>query len=292
MVEVLSPAGSFESLKAAVKGKADAIYIGAEKFSARAFAENFAGDRLKAAVEYCHENSVKTYVAMNTLVTDREMPDWLKLAERAVNFGADALIAADLGAAMQFKARFPEIPLHASTQMSVHSKEGADALAALGFSRVVLARECNARQIREICKSNIEIEVFVHGAFCVSHSGQCLFSSMVGGRSGNRGECAQPCRLPYNKGKYLLSLKDNCLAGHITELCESGVSSLKIEGRMKSPVYVYGVTKTYRRLVDEHRNTTNEELSYLEKLFSRQGFTDAYYTGRVRNENMSGIRIK
>lgn len=287
--EVLSPAGSPEALEAAVKGGADAVYIGGKLFNARLNAKNFTDEQLVSAVKYCHKNGVRLYVTLNTLIYDKNMEEAIRYAHFLYKSGVDALIVADMGLAVKLREYIPDFPLHASTQASGHNTEAAEYFAKLGFTRMVCARELKKNDLTLLCKNSpIEIEAFVHGALCVSHSGQCLFSSLVGGRSGNRGECAQPCRLPYNGG-YPLSLKDNCLARHITELIECGVASLKIEGRMKSPDYVYAVTSTYRRLVDERRNATEAEIKNLEKVFSRSGFTDGYFTGR-KDGNMLGIR--
>ncbi len=290
--ELLSPAGDMESLYAAVKGGADAVYVGGKQFGARAYAKNFDLDELKNAVRYCHIHGVKLYVTVNTLVYDRELSELSDYAAELYKMGVDAVISADLGAISEMKRRAPSLEVHASTQMSVHNTEGADMAARLGASRVVLARELSLENIKSTtanCKA--ETEVFLHGALCVCHSGQCLFSSLVGGRSGNRGECAQPCRLPYNKGAYPLSLSDLSLANHIKELVESGVASLKIEGRMKSPAYVYTVTSIYRKLLDEYRNASGEENKKLSDVFSRGGFTDGYFTDK-KDGRMTGVRTE
>lgn len=290
--ELLAPAGSPEALRAAVDAGADAVYFGAVGFNARAGARNFTDSELARAVDLCHGRGVRVYLTLNTLVYDREMKDYLAAAGRAYRAGVDALIVADIGGAAALRRTFPDLPLHASTQMSGHSVGAARELAGRGFSRMVLARELSLADISAYTASApIESEVFIHGALCVCHSGQCLFSSLVGGRSGNRGECAQPCRLPYNGSKYPLSLKDNCLAGHIPELIDAGVSSLKIEGRMKGPEYVGAVTAVYRRLLDERRAATAEETDYLAGIFSRSGFTDAYFCGRTGHD-MLGTRTE
>ena len=289
--ELLAPAGSFECLIAAIRGGADAIYVGGKRFGARAYAKNFDIEELRRAVIYAHLHGRKIYVTINTLILDREMEDAISYARELYRIGVDALIVADLGLVRALRRHLPDFELHGSTQMSVHNSLGADMAYDLGCERVVLARELsgeNIRAVTERCKP--EIEVFLHGALCVCHSGQCLFSSMVGGRSGNRGECAQPCRLPYNGEKsYPLSLTDLCLANHVRELCDSGVASLKIEGRMKSPEYVYTVTSIYRRLLDEYREATKTEYDDLRAAFSRGGFTDKYFTGRI-SEKMTGTR--
>ena len=290
--ELLAPAGDFECLVAAVKGGADAIYIGGKLFSARAYAKNFDIDEIKRAVSYCHLHGVKLYVTMNILIYDNELDEALAFAKELYCAGVDALIIADLGLIAKIREEIPDFELHASTQMSVNNSRGADFAYDLGCTRVVLARELSGKNMKDVtegCKA--ETEVFLHGALCVCHSGQCLFSSMIGGRSGNRGECAQPCRLPYNNGKYILSLSDLSLAEHVRELIDSGVASLKIEGRMKSPDYVYTVTSIYRRLLDENRNSNKEENKKLERAFSRGGFTDGYFTGDTFRK-MTGIRTE
>ncbi len=288
--ELLAPAGDFECLVAAVKGGADAIYIGGKSFSARAFAKNFDIEEVRRAVSYCHLHGVKLYVTMNILIYDSELNDALAFAKELYVAGVDALIIADIGLISAIRREIPDFELHASTQMSVNNSLGADLAYELGCTRVVLARELSGENMKDVtAKCKAETEVFLHGALCVCHSGQCLFSSMIGGRSGNRGECAQPCRLPYNDGKYILSLNDLSLAEHITELIDSGVASLKIEGRMKSPDYVYTVTSIYRRLLDEHRNSNRKENEKLERAFSRGGFTDGYFTGNTFKK-MTGVR--
>lgn len=288
--ELLAPAGDKEALLAAVAAGADAVYVGGKSFGARAFARNFDIAELEDAVEYCHLHGVKLYVTVNTLVFDREMDELVGYARELWRIGVDAIITADLGAIRAIRAAVPELEIHASTQMSVHSTEGAIAAARLGCTRVVPARELSLENIKLMVKdSPTEVEVFLHGALCVCHSGQCLMSSMVGGRSGNRGECAQPCRLPYNGGRAVLSLRDLSYADHIIELIESGVASLKIEGRMKSPEYVYTVVSTYRALLDGHRNATAKENDRLARVFSRGGFTDGYLAGKTK-DGMTGVR--
>lgn len=289
--ELLAPAGSFEAMLAAVEAGADAVYMGGQAFGARAYARNFDEDELREAVRYCHLHGVRVYVTVNTQIYDREMAEALRFCRTLYRLGVDAVIAADFGLIRRLRRELPDLPVHASTQMSVHNLSGAEAAFALGAERVVLARELSEENIRYVTeRAKAEIEVFVHGAMCVCHSGQCLFSSLVGGRSGNRGACAQPCRLPYNgSDKYPLSLKDMSLAGHIPALIDAGVSSLKIEGRMKSPSYVYGVTSVYRRLLDERRAATAEECAQLQALFSRGGFSDAYLRGKP-SEPMTGVR--
>ena len=294
--ELLAPAGNYECLCAALTGGANAVYIGGKRFSARAYAGNFEMSEIRRAAEYAHTRGASLYVTLNTLLSDGEIPDAVDYARELYSSGVDALIVADLGAAEKIHTRVPGLSLHASTQMSVNNTAGAELAARLGMQRVVLARELSIDNIRAaVEKCPVEIEVFLHGALCVSHSGQCLFSSLVGGRSGNRGECAQPCRLPYGTGNgknpYPLSLRDLSLAGHIPALISSGVASLKIEGRMKSADYVYGVTKIYRALIDENRAATQEECEILRRLFSRGGFTDGYFTGKIA-VGMCGIRTE
>lgn len=289
--ELLCPAGSMPALEAAIEGGADAVYLGGTAMNARIHAGNFTPEALREAVRKAHAYGVKVYLTLNTLVTDRELPQFLDAAWDAAEAGADALIVADLGGAAAVHRAIPALELHASTQMSGHNAAMAKRLQALGFSRMVAAREISAANLALLLReSPIETELFVHGALCVCHSGQCLFSSVVGGRSGNRGECAQPCRLPYGKnGEYPLSLKDLSLAAHIPELVSLGVASFKIEGRMKSPEYVRDVTKIFRRLIDETRAATAEEMRALADVFSRGGFTDGYYTGKI-DRSMLGVR--
>ena len=287
--ELLAPAGSFEALLAAIEAGADAVYVGGKSFGARAFAKNFNIEELERAAVYARLHGVKLYVTVNTLVLDKEIEALREYAEALRKIAPDAIIAADLGVIKIFREIAPELEIHASTQMSIHNSLGADLAYGLGCKRVVLARELSLENIKATTdKCKPEVEIFLHGALCVSVSGQCLMSSLVGGRSGNRGECAQPCRLPYNSS-YPLSLSDLSLASHVTELIEAGVASLKIEGRMKSPDYVYTVTKIYRRLLDERRNANEKELSELRSAFSRGGFTDGYFTGKIFSK-MTGVR--
>lgn len=259
MIELLSPVGDFECLQAAVQNGADSVYFGSNFFSARAFANNFDLNELKQAIQYAKIRGVKTNLTLNTLIKDNEFEDALNLAKNAYEFGIDAIIVQDLGLATKLIELFPDLPIHASTQMTIHNLNGALQLQDLGFKRVVLSRELSMNEIDYICKNtNLEIECFVHGALCISYSGQCLFSSMIGGRSGNRGKCAQPCRLPYelieNDKKidsgYLLSTRDLCALDFIPSFIKAGVHCLKIEGRMKSPEYVATVTRIYRKYID------------------------------------------
>ena len=288
-MELLAPAGSMEALRAAVCNGADAVYLGADTFNARMNARNFSAADLQEAVVYCHVRGVKVHLTLNTLVLDREMPRAAELIRLAASCGVDAFIVQDLGVVSLCRQLAPDVPIHASTQMSIHSLEGVMEAAALGCSRVVLARELPAEEIAHICKkSPVEIEVFVHGALCMCYSGQCYLSSVIGRRSGNRGQCAQPCRLPYGYGRfestrYPLSLKDNCLAGELDELRRMGVASIKIEGRMKRPEYVAIVTRAYRTVLNGGK-LTPADLQELETAFSRQGFTDGYFRGQTGSD--------
>ncbi len=285
MMELLSPAGSPEAVTAAVQSGADAIYLGCGNFNARRNAANFTEEELKQAVEYCHLRGTRVYLTLNTLLYDRELEEASRLVRYADQVGVDALLVQDLGVLRMARATAPQLQLHASTQMTLHSLDGVKLAADLGITRVVLSRELSRDQIGEICaKSPIEIEVFIHGALCMCYSGQCFFSSVLGGRSGNRGLCAQPCRLKYGwngkANKELLSLKDMSLARHLKELQDMGVACAKIEGRMKRPEYVAIVTKIYASALREGREPTAEEQEQLRAAFSRQGFTDGYFMDR------------
>jgi len=287
--ELLAPAGSADAAKAAVAAGADAIYLGGTMLNARMNAKNFTDEELQDIIKHCHSNGVLVYVTLNTAVYDRELSEALNYAGKLYVWGVDGLIVADLGLASLIRKFYPSLPLHASTQASGHSVACAEKLKSLGFCRMVCAREMTKTEIDRLCAdSPIETEQFIHGALCVSQSGQCLASAMIGGRSGNRGACAQPCRMQYN-GAYPLSLKDAALAKYVPELIKSGVASLKIEGRMKSPAYVYGVVEIYRKLLDEGRAANEGEMKRLAALFSRGGFTDGYYTDRISGD-MLGIR--
>lgn len=297
---LLAPAGSYDALCAAISAGADEVYFGASAFNARQGAKNFDEEEFARAIKLCRVFGVKSNITVNTLVYDRELQSVLDLIYSAASYGADAFIVQDMAIANAVKSTMPQVVLHASTQCACHNRDGAMKLYEAGFERIVLARELSGKDIKEItANAPYETESFVHGALCVSHSGQCLFSSIVGGRSGNRGMCAQPCRMDYSlysengvKKGYPLSLKDLSLAQHIKELCETGVASLKIEGRMKSPEYVYGVTKIFKTLLTEERNATKEEMLSLDSLFSRSGFTDGYHTKKflISNVDMYGIR--
>ena len=295
-LELLAPAGSPEAVTAAVQSGADAIYMGYGNFNARRNAKNFSREEAAAAISYCHLRGVKVYLTMNTLLTDRELPQAAKVAVEASDLGADAVLVQDLGVARMLRQTVPDLPLHASTQMSLHSLDGVKMAADMGLKRVVLSRELSKQAIEYICAhSPVEIETFVHGALCMCYSGQCFMSSIIGGRSGNRGLCAQPCRLNYGWGDAAdgnpLSLKDMSLAQHLQELQKMGVACVKIEGRMKRPEYVAVVTGIYSKLIREGREPTREELNQLQQAFSRQGFTDGYYINKTGNE-MFGVREK
>ena len=294
MMELLAPAGSMEAVTAAVQNGADAVYFGYGDFNARRNARNFTPEEAAAAVSYCHLRGCKVNLTLNTLLTDRELPGAAEVAAHASDIGVDAVIVQDLGAVRMLRQSVPDLPIHGSTQMTIHSLDGVKLCAGLGMSRVVLSRELSRDQIAYICQNSpIEIEVFGHGALCMCWSGQCFFSSVIGGRSGNRGLCAQPCRLNYGwNGKadeYPLSLKDLSVAGHLKELQDMGVACLKLEGRMKRPEYVAIVTGVYARALREGREPTAQEIDILKQAFSRQGFTDGYYMGQ-RGPEMFGIR--
>jgi U32 family peptidase len=290
MIELLSPVGDFECLKAAVQNGADAVYFGANLFSARAFASNFDDKLLEQAINYAKIRGVKTNLTLNTLIKNNELANAINLAKKAYEFGIDAIIVQDLGLARYLIKNFPGLDVHGSTQMSIHNLEGAKKLQSLGFSRVVLSRELNIEEISDICKNSyIEIEVFIHGALCISYSGQCLFSSMVGGRSGNRGKCAQPCRLPYEllennisiDKDYLLSTRDLCSLEYLPQFVKAGVSCLKIEGRMKTPEYVATVTRIYRKYLDMALSDTEfiieeKDLQDLMQVFNRGNFSSGH----------------
>lgn len=289
MPSLLSPAGSMPALRAAVDAGADEVYLGGPVFNARMNAGNFDRETLVSAASLCRRNGVRLHITLNTLIRDREFAsamEYVGFLAREVR--PDAIIIQDLGLAAQIRREYPSLALHASTQLRIHSYLDAEFLKDFGFTRAVLARELPEEDIKAFAAAVPETEIFVHGALCVSESGGCLMSSVIGGRSGNRGECAQPCRLPCGNG-YALSLKDLCLADRMDSVLESGVTSLKIEGRMKSPDYVYAVTSVYRRLIDEHRNATEKELRFLADVFSRGGFTSGYYDGRI-DDSMFGFR--
>ena len=294
MIELLAPAGSPESIIATVQNGADAVYLGLDGFNARRGAANFSEEEFKKAVRYCHIRGAKVYVTLNTLVGDRELSEAAGLARMASDYGADGIIIQDMGMIRVIREALPDIPLHASTQMSVHNLAGVQACAEMGLTRAVLARELTYEQIAFITKhAPIETEVFVHGALCFAHSGQCYMSSLIGRRSGNRGACAQPCRMQYSLGGRMddhpLSLKDNCLVTHLQKLEEAGVACAKIEGRLKRPEYAAVVSNVYSKVLREHRQPTPSEMEQLELAFSRQGFTDGYFTNN-KGKEMFGVR--
>ncbi len=293
MLELLAPAGSMEALRAAVQNGANAVYLGVGTFNARQSAKNFTPQALTEAVKYCHIRGVDVHLTLNTLVSDRETEEAVSLIRHAAQSGVDAFIVQDLGIVQLCRRIAPHIPVHGSTQMTIHSLPGVLLCAAWGMERVVLSRELSREEIRYICRNSpIEIEVFAHGALCMSYSGQCYLSAAIGSRSGNRGRCAQPCRQSYGYGrwqeKYPLSLKDNCLVHALEELKEMGVASLKLEGRMKRPEYVAAVTGVYRQALDTGM-VTEDMMRRLHTAFNRQGFTDGYYTGNIGTK-MFGVR--
>ena len=282
-----------DALRAAVQNGANAVYLGCGMFNARQSAKNFTMQTLTEAVKYCHIRGVQVHLTLNTLVSDRETTDLIELIRHAASSNVDAFIVQDLGVVQLCRQIAPHIPIHGSTQMTIHSLPGVLMCAAWGMSRVVLSRELSREEIRYICaNSPIEIEVFAHGALCMGYSGQCYMSAMIGGRSGNRGRCAQPCRQSYGythwENKYPLSLKDNCLVKELAELEAMGVASVKLEGRMKRAEYVATVTAVYRKAIDEV-SVTKPMMDLLHTAFNRQGFTKGYYTGQV-DTRMFGIR--
>ena len=283
MMELLSPAGSRAALEAAVQSGADAVYMGFGAFNARRNAKNFTDEEFADAVAYCHLRGVRVFLTLNTLLTDRELPQAAEVLRKASQMGVDAVLVQDWGVLTLAQAVTPDLPIHASTQMSLFTSGGARWAERLGMERVVLARELCRDDIAAVCRHcGAEIEVFVHGALCMCYSGQCTMSALIGQRSGNRGACAQPCRLPYGvngpcKNQFPLSLKDANLSAYLQELGDMGVACLKLEGRMKRPEYVAVITSIYRRLMDEKRSPTAEESRALEQAFSRSGFTDGYY---------------
>lgn len=299
-VELLSPVGEWDSLVAAVQNGANAVYFGANEFNARMNSKNFDREELKKAIEYAKLRNVKTNLTLNILIKNNEFEKAMDLVEYAYKCGIDAIIVQDLGLAREIIKTFPDLDVHSSTQMTVYNLKGVQEIERLGFKRCVLARELSIDEIKHICKnSNIEIEVFVHGALCISYSGQCLMSSMIGGRSGNRGKCAGTCRLPYSllKNKqmvdkgFLLSSKDVCTLDIIPELIKAGVKSFKIEGRMKSPEYVGLVTSVYRKYIDLAYNNReykveNQDRENLMQIFNRGGFSTGYLKGKLGKDMM------
>ena len=300
--ELLAPAGSLEALRAAVECGADAVYLGATNFNARLKSENFNHDDFERAIDYAHSKDVFVYLALNTLVRDDELNLALETARQAANFGVDAFIVQDLGLISLLKANFPDVAIHASTQLSINDSFGVNYASEIGAQRVVLARELSLDEIRKISKeTKTELEVFVHGAICICYSGQCLMSSMLGGRSGNRGQCAQPCRLPYTlfvngeskSRNHLLSPKDLCGIEEIPKLVEIGVKSIKIEGRLKTPEYVAAVTTIYRKYLDfalegvSRFNVANEDMETLMQVFNRGGFSSGWLNAGTKKNLMS-----
>ena len=290
--ELLAPAGKWEALVAAVQNGADAVYLGEKSFSARKNASNFTWEEIENAVRYCHVRGVRVLLALNTLVSDKELSDFESSVQKAAKAGVDAIIVQDLGCAMIARAVCPDLPIHASTQLTACNKYDVEALQNMGFSRVVLSRELSEKEIRRIYDAtNAELEAFAHGALCISFSGKCLMSSFIGGRSGNRGMCAQPCRQMYscrNKKGYLLSPRDLCLADDLKKMKEAGVISFKIEGRMKSPEYVASVTNVYRKYLDSFSPLSRDDEERLEKIFVRgDGFTKAYFAEKNTPEIMN-----
>ena len=293
MLELLAPAGSMEALRAAVQNGANAVYLGCGQFNARRNAKNFTPQTLIEAVKYCHVRGVAVHLTLNTLVSDRETPELIETIRHAANSGVDAFIVQDMGVAQLCRRIAPHIPIHGSTQMTVHNLPGVQMCAAMGMKRVVLSRELSREEIRYItANSPIEIEIFAHGALCMAYSGQCYMSAAIGSRSGNRGCCAQPCRQCYGYSRYQdrhpLSLKDNCLVHYLAELEAMGVASLKLEGRMKRPEYVAAVTGVYRHALDTG-SVTPRMMELLKTAFNRQGFTDGYFVGRT-GQDMFGYR--
>lgn len=290
--EILAPAGSMESLIAAVRCGANAVYLGTKGINARRGATNFTFEELKQAVEYCHARDVKIYLALNILISDSERELAYKTVEAGLSLGVDAFIIQDLGLAKIIHSHFPTARMHASTQCSVNSPEGFKALEKMGFVRAVLPREMSLNEIKEIRQAtNMELEMFVHGALCMCVSGQCYLSAMLGGRSGNRGLCAQPCRLGFSADASRscdLSLKDLSLIGNINEIAQAGVVSLKIEGRMKRPEYVAAAVSSCKKAIDGEYSASDENT--LKSVFSRTGFTDGYFTGE--RKDMFGTRQK
>lgn len=305
--ELLSPAGNMESLKAAVNNGCDAVYLGGKDFSARSSAENFSILEIEEACNYCHLRNTKVYVTVNTIYKENELNAFTDFIEKLYKVGVDALIIQDLGAVKIVKEYFPDFKIHASTQMTANSIEDVKNMERIGFSKVVLSRELSLIEINEILQSTqLEIETFVHGALCVSYSGQCIMSSMLGGRSGNRGKCAQTCRLPYTlyqgvnpvKEGHLLSPKDVQTVTILPELIDAGIHSFKIEGRMKNPEYVGGVTGIYRKYIDlyfenpEEYKVDNNDIKMLMELFNRGGFTEGYYHNYAGEDMISIERPK
>lgn len=306
-IEILAPAGSYESFQAAIQAGADAVYAGGPRFGARAFADNFTKEQLMEAIDYAHLHSRKLYLTVNTLLKDEEIQELYEYLEPLYRQGLDAVIVQDVGVLEVVRTYFPDLAVHASTQMTITNAEGALFLKELGAERVVPARELSLEEVKNISdRTKMEIECFVHGALCYCYSGQCLLSSLIGGRSGNRGQCAQPCRLPFTvngKKEYVLSLKDICTLELIPELIEAGIDSFKIEGRMKKPEYVALVTSMYRKYVDlyiqrgnKEFQVSNQDKEMLMDIYNRGGFSEGYYrqhNGRdmisLKRSNHAGV---
>lgn len=303
-IEILAPAGDYETLKAAVCAGADAVYAGGERFGARAYAVNFNRDELLSAIDYVHLHGRKLYLTVNTLVKEREFADLYEYLLPFYQQGLDAVIVQDMGVMDYVMKQFPGLSVHASTQMTITNVISAKYLESLGVTRIVPARELSLAEIQEISgNTGLEVECFVHGALCYCYSGQCLLSSMIGGRSGNRGQCAQPCRLSYAAGKEqardILSLKDLCTIQAIPDLIRSGIDSFKIEGRMKQPEYVSAVTGMYRKYVDiylasggEGFHVSEKDIRELERAYQRRGYCDGYYYRHNGKEMLSLKRPK
>ena len=294
MLEISSPAGSPEGVVAAVQNGADAVYLGFYEFNACSDAENFTFDEFGRALEYCRVRGVKAYLTLNTLASDRELPVIAHQVKEASRFGVDAVIVQDFGVMRAVREAVPDLPLHASTRVGVHNLEGVKMAAAMGFSRVILARQLSRKKLSHICRySPIEIEVFVHGNLCMSYSGQCYMSVLTGGQSSNRGQCAQPCQLDYSTAghtiTYPLSLKDNCLIRYLSDLEAIGVTAVNIEGRSRRPEYTALVTGVYSQAMRSVTAPKQENMRTLQKTFSQQGFTDGFYTDR-RDSSMLGVR--
>lgn len=299
-IELLSPAGSFECAKAAIDAGADAIYMGGEKYSARAYAKSATDNSIIDSIKLAKKSSKKFYLTVNTLFKQKELKEIFLYLDPIVNAGVDAFIVQDLGVAMLLKERYKDVELHASTQMTITSSKAINLIKSLGFTQVVLARELSIREIKKIKKEvgdDITLEAFIHGSMCYSYSGACLMSSFIGGESGNRGRCKGPCRLPYSalsdttkrhrKGEfyesapYLISMKDMCALNSLSGLVNAGITSFKIEGRMRQADYVYGVTKTYRKYLDmtgdmHNENEVAKDEEYLLTLYDKGGFTNYY----------------
>ena len=300
-VEILAPAGSYESLKAAISAGADAVYIGGSKFGARAYANNLDEEQMLEAIDYVHLHGRKIYLTVNTLLKDDEIEELYDYLLPYYKQGLDAVIVQDVGVFEFVKKNFPKLPIPVSTKMTVTNVLGAEFFKELGAERIVPARDLSLEESRKMKReTGLEIECFVHGAICYCYSGQCLLSSMIGGRSGNRGQCAQPCRLPYSIGKNqpqdILSLKDMCTIEMIPDLIEAGIDSFKIEGRMKQPEYVYTVVSMYRKYVDlylergrKRLSVSKEDLKQLQSAYRRRGYCEGYYK-QHNGKNMISLR--